>query len=373
MNTGAVGAYRVSHPLTALADLGHEISIISAKEQGDRVSNLELAGDILVLQRQANLRAYELVESLPKEMRPKVVYELDDNPWDLHSWDELHRSLGPGYGRAVTAMIQRADAVTCTTPSLAARVRQEVPDAAVWVIPNAIDYNIRHWDSWLEKADWGLEGRTVIGWSGSIHHGQDATTMLPAIGEVLMAHPECTFAVQADKTIFHKWTRGLPGEQVAHIDPLPFELHPTAYTLFDINLAPLSDTPFNRCKSDLKLIEGGAQGVPYVAANLAAYAEFHRRSGGVGGYLAASKGGWREGIERLLKGEAEARGNSLKMYVKEARALSVVAGQWQACFEAVKEGKGIPLPAPVLSPGRNDGCPCGSEIKYKKCCAPAYG
>jgi hypothetical protein len=29
-------------------------------------------------------------------------------------------------------------------------------------------------------------------------------------------------------------------------------------------------------------------------------------------------------------------------------------------------------PANVPKPGRNDACPCGSGIKYKKCCAPAF-
>jgi uncharacterized protein YecA (UPF0149 family) len=29
-------------------------------------------------------------------------------------------------------------------------------------------------------------------------------------------------------------------------------------------------------------------------------------------------------------------------------------------------------PAGMPKPGRNDPCPCGSGVKYKKCCAPAF-
>ncbi|MFY9345685.1 MAG: SEC-C metal-binding domain-containing protein [Planctomycetota bacterium] len=29
-------------------------------------------------------------------------------------------------------------------------------------------------------------------------------------------------------------------------------------------------------------------------------------------------------------------------------------------------------PANAPKPGRNDTCPCGSGLKYKKCCAPAF-
>jgi hypothetical protein len=31
-----------------------------------------------------------------------------------------------------------------------------------------------------------------------------------------------------------------------------------------------------------------------------------------------------------------------------------------------------PRPGSQPKPGRNDDCPCGSGIKYKKCCAPAF-
>ncbi|MEM7204397.1 MAG: preprotein translocase subunit SecA [Planctomycetota bacterium] len=35
--------------------------------------------------------------------------------------------------------------------------------------------------------------------------------------------------------------------------------------------------------------------------------------------------------------------------------------------------KAAPAAAPAKRPGRNDSCPCGSGVKYKKCCAPAFG
>jgi len=374
VNSGAVGAYRVSHPFEALRRLGHEVSVITAKREGDRVSNLDLIGDVLVVQRQADPMVYKLVGSLPPDKRPKVVYELDDNPWDLHSWDKTHTSLGADYGRKVRAMIQQADAVTCTTPTLASRVTKEVPGVPVWVVPNAIDYGIRSWDGWLDRADFGLTDKTVIGWSGSVHHTQDAGTMMPAIADVLERHPECVFAMQGDPGLFRHWTRGLSKGRAVFVDPMPFDLHPLAYTLFDVNLAPLAPTEFNRCKSDLKLIEGGAQGVPYVAANIAPYAEFHRRSGGIGGYLATSEGGWREGIERLLDGERLARGATLKSYVRETRDLAVVVGQWQTVFEAVIAGGAPSEPVTARQkPSPNDKCPCGAATRYKRCCAPAYG
>ena len=131
-------------------------------------------------------------------------------------------------------------------------------------------------------------------------------------------------------------------------------------------------TPFNACKSDLRLIEGGAQGVPYVASKIAPYAEFHRMSDGIGGHLASTPSEWVKGISDLLDGEREARGQSLARYVKETRALSVVAGQWIAAFEGVRTlGAGDAIAAREKA-GRNAPCPCGSGLKVKRCCLNAY-
>ncbi|MBI4743223.1 MAG: hypothetical protein HY776_00055, partial [Actinobacteria bacterium] len=41
----------------------------------------------------------------------------------------------------------------------------------------------------------------------------------------------------------------------------------------DIGLAPLADTVFNRCKSDLKLLEYGILGIPSVASYTGPYIE----------------------------------------------------------------------------------------------------
>jgi hypothetical protein len=38
-----------------------------------------------------------------------------------------------------------------------------------------------------------------------------------------------------------------------------------------VGIAPLLDTPFNRCKSNLKLLEYGAVGLPTIASNVTPY------------------------------------------------------------------------------------------------------
>lgn len=376
-NTNAVGEYRVHHPALALTDLGHDCRMITLDREGVRTANAELAVDVLVLQRQTSLSVLKLRDTLPPERRPATVYEVDDNPWEWHSWDPVHRSLGHDYGKQVRAVMAQCDAITCSTLTLAERVRREFPQTPVWVVPNAIDYQFRDWQAVEDRAEHGLADRIVLGWTGSIHHVRDGGPLLQALPQVLDRYPEAVFLMQCDQSVYSAWTKGLAaagyGDRLRWIPPMLFTDHPRVYSLFDVNLAPLEITPFNLCKSDLRLIEGGARGVPYVASKIAPYLEFHRQSDGIGGHLAGTVGEWVEGISKLIDREDVGRGDSLSRYVRETRSLSVVAGQWQTALQGAKDNlDGMKVQARE-KPTRNTLCPCGSGIKYKRCHEPAYG
>lgn len=375
-NTNAVGEYRVRHPMQALASLGHETHLITLDKTPQKVSNAELAGDLLVLQRQTSDTVFELLATLPPDDRPMVVYEVDDNPWEMHSWDSVHAELGYEYGLRCRQVMSKCDAVTCSTPTLAARVKREFPSMPIWVIPNAIDYQLRDWVSREDRAEHNLADKVVLGWTGSIHHTRDGGDMLAALPAIFDKYPEVVFLMQCDRSVYYDWTKHLFGcsyrERLRWVPPQPFDWHPRVYSLFDINLAPLEVTSFNVCKSDLRLIEGGAHGVPYVASKIAPYLEFHKRNGGIGGHLASTPSEWIERVSKLIDGERDARGQSLQRYVREARSLTVSAGQWQAAYEGVLAGKRGEDVRDAFTGGRNDPCPCGSGVKSKKCCQGAY-
>lgn len=373
--TNAVGEYRVKHPMRALEAMGHECSLLTLGTEPERVSAAELLGDVLMLQRQTHPSVMALRDAIPPERRPVTVYEVDDNPWEWHSWDPVHVSLGAEYGRRVREVMGHCDAVTCSTPTLAARIRREFPGKPIWVVPNAIDFDYRDWTMQEDLREHGLMGKIVLGWTGSIHHARDGGALLKALPAVFDAYPETVFLMQCDRSIYQTWTAGLQcwADRLRWVPPMAFSDHPRIYSLFDVNLAPLENTPFNTCKSDLRLIEGGAHGVPYVASAIAPYAEFHRLSGGIGGFLAAAPHEWEDGIETLLDGQREARGQSLARYVRETRALSVVAGQWETALCGALNASAGQSVAARPAPGRNDPCPCESGRKYKRCCVPAYG
>lgn len=373
-STNAVGEYRMRHPAVALSRMGHQCNLLTLNQKVTRVANVELESDVLVLQRQTSLDSIRLRDTLP--VRPVTVYELDDNPWEMHSWDTIHAELGFEYGKLSKEVMAACDAVTCSTPFLAMRVRKEFPRMPIWVVPNAIDLTIRDWERKEDRAEFDLQDKVVLGWTGSIHHTRDGQQMLQALPELFNAYPDLVFLMQCDRCVYYPWTQPLVkqgfGDRLRWVPPLPFDIHPAIYSLFDVNLAPLENTPFNQCKSDLRLIEGGAHGVPYVASRVAPYLEFDRQSGGIGGMLADSPREWVDAIDDILT-QREARGQSLQRYVRQTRSLEAIAPVWETAFRAAMErGTGERI-RPLGDLTRNSPCPCGSEQKYKRCCAPAYG
>ena len=284
------GNYRITNPMLALEKLGHEVEIIQAG-YGLRVSSRQLIGDALILQRQNDLMYYDLVASLPPELRPRVVYEIDDLLWNFHGMNNPGAALEKDLQRTVPPMIRKADAVFCSTPELARKCQEFNQDTHVLL--NAIDYQIRDWGSNHEGFPL-INNRKVIGWSGGGWHDGDWDVMGKSLRNALLSSPGWCFLAQGDPVAILGWVKKakLPKGQVVIADWMEFGEHPSIYSLFDIGIAPLMSNAYNNCKSELKLIELGARGIPYVASDCSAYRRFYRNTGGFGGYLAKTEKEW---------------------------------------------------------------------------------
>ena len=105
---------------------------------------------------------------------------------------------------------------------------------------------------------------------------------------------------------------------------------------FDIGLAPLADTEWERGKCGLKTLQYLACGVPVVGSPVGVQRAMIERSGG--GLLAASGAEWRQGIKWLATHPAErqAMGERGRAFVMKRYSLQEWAPHWVA---AVTSGK----------------------------------
>jgi GT2 family glycosyltransferase len=178
------------------------------------------------------------------------VYELDDHlgavpPASFHAG-----YIPPHLPERVGQGLSLCDRATTTTEPLAQWLRT-LSDTPVLVVPNAVPM------ARLKERAPRLSGKLRIGWAGGISHAGDLELLRPAmeaIGEEVQwvfmgmqpTDPPC-------RVQFHPGTS--PHQYLDAL--LSLDL--------DLALAPLEDNVFNRCKSNLRLLESACIGVPVIA------------------------------------------------------------------------------------------------------------
>lgn len=158
------------------------------------------------------------------------------------------------------SVLDRFDAVTVSTDFLRRRVIDVLSLTPVLCSPNAVHH------SWLSLPLQGLSDVPVITYNpGTRSHDQDFDQVISVLADVM----GCRTDVQLRITGPLEFTSTmLPTSRVSRRPRVPFEAFHECYVGAWVNLAPLQASPFNDCKSALKVIEAGWWGVPTVTLNL---------------------------------------------------------------------------------------------------------
>lgn len=198
----------------------------------------------------------------------------------------------------VRKMAATAHAITVTTEPLAKVARRW--NKRVFVYPNSLNFSDFH------KFDISRHTDDVrVLWQGGYSHFPDFYPLRGAIGEASKRLPQMKYVVFG--TMF-SWIyeRIAPGRVEFHpwVDFMQFHLK-LGTLAFDVNIAPLADTPFNAAKSAIKFYEAAALKVPTLAQNTGPYAA--EIIDGDTGFLFSQPVDFVEKLEALVK-DADLRG-----------------------------------------------------------------
>jgi len=184
----------------------------------------------------------------------KVVIDIDDH-WNLEPGHYLFdRFKMAGVSQTIIECLKAADAVIASTSFLASQVREH--NRNVVVVPNAIDYDKGQFKKAQSKPD------TFFVWAGGSSHREDLQ-QLPVDQNVTIA------GFKPNDAEWNKILSSLGSVRLKNSKPLASYME-----LLDGHqcaLAPLTDSAFNKCKSNLKMLEAGSKGLAFIASKVRPY------------------------------------------------------------------------------------------------------
>jgi len=349
------GNYRVLNPYRMLVVNGFEVMFTMYM-----VDEFIDWADIVVFQRQCGERTLEQAKRV-RAMGKPIIYEIDDFFHGLHSRNPVVHNFiqNPEELRWMEEMIYLADALVVSTPELGRQYGRFNTNTNI--VPNYID--LGRIPNPIKMGD----GKTVrIGWGGSATHDADMTLVVRALHTIAkeFQNVQLVFLGVDYRPYFPE------------IDPARMEWFPSTFehedpigdyygvineARLDIGLAPLENTLFNRCKSDIKLVEYGAFGIVGVASDVEPYTLYAKEAEGdhKAVFLCKSERDWEKYLRRLITepGLLDSMGRQAQKYVWQKRGIANMADAIEQVIGGLLAGHGhTPRMVTQVNPD-------GSEIK----------
>lgn len=310
----------------------------------------------------------EIAESLLQTIRKagaRLIFAMDDNLLALTAetkkdWDPTSQRLA-----VVRFFLAEADGVLVTTPLL--KEQLESFNTNIGIVPNALDErllpvwqppkdnstaytkktNLLDLSNVMSKLGMPLQKRRkIIGYMGTKTHDNDLMMILPALkkaSETVNSTVEFHLLGAIDRPETRSVLENLPIRVVYH--PLKRSEYNAFLPWFsskfhwDIGIAPLQDTPFNRCKSDIKFLDYCAVGCVGIYSEGPAYQSTVRHQ--ETGWLAKNTTeAWTQALVTLLNDNAlrQRLAQQSTHYLFSERVVGRCLDNWVDGFRVLLEG-----------------------------------
>jgi len=312
--------YRAVYPLEAMARRGHDV--VWPDDSGEVDLDRLHGCDVVHVYRRGTDKTRRALRQLA-DAGTAVTYDNDDDFTALPKQAPTYKQMGGLTGQRVFAetvkAAQMARRCVTTTEVLAEKYRRAGVER-VEVIGNYLTPPV-------PRPRFEHEG-VVVGWIAGGEHRADADQIkiARALERLLAEHEDVrveTIGVNL----------GLPRERCRHDRWVDFGELPARIGFFDIGIAPLADMPWNRARSDIKLKEYAASGIPWLASPVGPYAQLGEEQGG----RLVADDEWFEALDALVSSRRDRRrlGRRARRWAKR-ETIDAVADRWEQVFaEAV--------------------------------------
>jgi glycosyltransferase involved in cell wall biosynthesis len=321
------GFYRGIGPMAALAERGHRVRALPIEDDRPQPVGPLADVDVLHVHRYCEDRTWRIARQA-KANGVAVVWDQDDNQAATPRGVAYDRVWNGFAGdRRLTHMRRLwrlVDLATTPSAELAEQMERDGAPAPA-VIPNYLPDD-------LLRPDRQPHHGVTIGWTAGLEHAADVQRL--AIEPVLQR----LLDERDDVNVVSLGLRlGLRSERYIHSEYVPLKLLTRQLAIFDIGIAPLSDIAFNRCRSDVKLKEYAAAGLPWLASPIGPYAGLGEQQGG----RLVADDRWHEQLVRLIERPKDRR----KLAKRGAKwvaqqTLGRRVGEWEDALGAAIERAG---------------------------------
>ncbi len=310
--------FRITDPLNALRRAGRvsacvwEQRVYTTPRYHTTSELFRLNPDVHIVQNYIHDNALAAMNAWYKMgHRPFTIYALDDVITDIDPTNPFFKNFSANSRTRLKYALERCDRMVVSTDFLADLYQHLISD--IRVVPNRIEAN--KWLRFIPQKRTGDKPR--IGWAGGTTHQRDLL-LLKEVIEQTRDEADWIFFGMCPEEILPLIKESYPF--------VPFEEYPAllASLNFDIAVAPLADTLFNRGKSNLRLLELGILGLPVVCSDVEPYRHSPacQVKNDVGQWVSALR-------ERIHNTEArEAEGRKMRQWVLDNFLLENQGDEW---------------------------------------------
>jgi glycosyltransferase involved in cell wall biosynthesis len=323
---GANARYRVFGPAEALRARGHRVFASVFAEMKDPNSLLDY--DVVLGWRMHDV-FFTRVARLLADAKVGFIWDNDDNFLALEQRGRSNtRFFNSLRGRRLladmNALMRVANIVTTPSAGLAAHYRERI-ETDVRVVENYVG-------PISPRSTPSKPNQVVVGWVAHMEHQTDIERLglRASMERLLERHPHV-------QVVTVGCGLGLDSERYHHIRSVPFEDLRGYVSAFDVGLAPIADSAFNRSRSNVKVKEYAAMGVPWLASPIGPYEGLGQDQGG----RLVADDRWYEEVERLVV-DGRVRRKLAKRAGKWAANQTIEANAhvWENAFREAAERAG---------------------------------
>ena len=305
------------------AMLGNKDLMITAESQ-------LITADTIVYQRVSSAVGFAFILGIRDRYPQKKIFcEIDDNAFDIDASNPAVKTVRPDSDPEYWFKKQLGIVDGVITSTEALKKLYKPFNKKIHIIKNSIDF--KYWDQFKKKKT--PNKKIQIAWQGAWHHEDDLSILAGVIPKVLKKHKNVEFHLFGHQPDYLKdITTYHPMVPITKYAKMMVKANP------DIILAPLVDTKFNRCKSNLRVLEAGAMRTAVIASGNKHLPYYNTIQDLDTGLLVNKTDEWVDAIGKLIENKElrEKLGDNLYKMVKKNYNIKDTAKKYKEILTGVK-------------------------------------